>query len=117
MKIIHKLMFVFGVINIVVGGTFDITRYPVELLSYVQTVPFGLNPSIKTSHHPVVGHEWLPWYKNWVTCTVCGTWVATFKEIAKETYYIKALKGFLWLSCATQFSQSFCKMEVENSID
>jgi len=53
MKIIHKLMFMLGVINIVVGGTIDITKYPLELLSYVET-PLGLNPSVKSYHHPRV---------------------------------------------------------------
>lgn len=35
MKIIQKLLLMLGVINIVVGGTIDISRYPLELISYV----------------------------------------------------------------------------------
>jgi len=43
--------------------------------------------------------------------------VQTFTTLAQKSYYVKALKGFLWLSCAGQFSQSFCKAEVEATVD
>jgi len=43
--------------------------------------------------------------------------VQTFTTLAQKSYYVKAVKGFLWLSCAGQFSQSFCKAEVESAVD
>ena len=41
------------------------------------------------------------WYKNWLTCDICKTWVLTFKDIATLDDYTKALKGLLWMVCAT----------------
>lgn len=66
---------------------------------------------------PVVQHDFLPWYKNWLTCAVCNGWAETFKTLATENQYKKALKGFLWLGCSTQFPQSFCKFTVENLVE
>ena len=67
-------------------------------------------------NHPFVQYHETIWYKNWMTCVICGTWVDTFETIAKESQYVKALQGFMWLSCSTQFPQNFCKFQVENFV-
>ena len=47
---------------------------------------------------------------------VCQTWTTTFETLAKKDDYKKALQGFLWLSCSTQFPQNFCKFTTENFV-
>ena len=51
--------------------------------------------------HPIVGDHAPEWYQNWLTCTVCNTWVGVLKGLMTDVKYIKAAKGLLWLFCAT----------------
>ena len=55
--------------------------------------------------HPLVQfHNDIPWYQNWLTCDICLDWVDIFKDIATQEQFIKPLKGFLWVICATTYS-------------
>ena len=67
-------------------------------------------------HHPVVQTHAIEWYKNWATCSVCSVASGTFYKLATDPLYIKALQGYAWFLCSTQFSQSFCKYYVAEQV-
>ena len=74
-------------------------------------------PVVQSTHHPMVQYHNKVWYKNWVTCEICGTWTDTLKEQATDKIMVKSFKGFAWFMCSTQYSQSFCKYFVEDIVD
>jgi len=52
-------------------------------------------------HHPVVQTHAIEWYKNWATCTVCGTASDVFYKLATDPIYIKGFQGYAWFLCST----------------
>ena len=74
-------------------------------------------PVVMSSSHPIVESHRTLWYKNWLTCEVCNTWSATFQTIITDPHKVKAVKGFLWATCSVQYSQSFCKFFIGETVD
>ena len=82
-----------------------------------QNVIQTLNTPIVESHHPMVQSHNEIWYKNWLTCDICGTWATTLQTLVKDEHYVKSFKGLSWFACSTQYSQTFCKYFVGEIVD
>lgn len=68
-------------------------------------------------HHPIVGDHSLLWYQNYLTCTICHTWADVFKKLAIKDVHVKAAKAFLWMICALNYSQGYCKFYIGETLE